>query len=232
MLKFSMREIIVDIFKDKIFSNLDQINSVAIVGGGLLDPEVQALLKIKHLEVDCYGIDEGLIELDLNYLQHINKAYDLVICSQVLEHLFDAKTALSNLIHMTKPGKFLWIGCPASNRSHGSPNYYSAGYQPELIIRLIDVYCNSFSVGGVIGSKRQYFMTHALRVWPTKKELKNPLINYNFNRRQESVTKKIIRFIYDLPLRSYLYSLPYRPTSQVEYATETWVFSRIDTLKS
>ena len=67
-----MREIIVDIFKDKIFSNLDQINSVAIVGGGLLDPEVQALLKVKHLQVDCYGIDEGLIELDLNYLQHIN----------------------------------------------------------------------------------------------------------------------------------------------------------------
>jgi len=227
-----MREIIVDIFKDKIVPNLDQINSVAIVGGGLLDPEVQALLKIKHLEVDCYGIDEDLIELDLNYLQQINKLYDLVICSQVLEHLFDAKTALINLINMTKPGKFLWIGCPASNRSHGSPEYYSAGYQPELIIRLIDVYCNSSSVGGVIGSQRQYFMTHALRIWPTKKELKNPLINYNFNRRQESVTKKIIRFLYDFPFRAYLYSLPYKPTSQVEYATETWVFTRIDALKS
>jgi hypothetical protein len=232
MLKFSMREIIVDIFKDKIFPNLDHINSVAIVGGGLLDPEVQALLKIKHLKVDCYGIDKDSIEFDLNHFQQINKAYDLVICSQVLEHLFDAKTALVNLIHMTKPGKFLWIGCPASNRSHGSPNYYSAGYQPDLIIRLIDTYCNSFSIGGVVGSERQYFMTHALRIWPTKEELKNPLINYNFNRRQESVTKKIIRFIYDFPLRAYLYSLPYSPTSQVEYATETWVFSRIDKLKS
>ena len=226
-----MREIIVDIFKDKIVPNLDQISSVAIVGGGLLDPEVQALLKIKHLEVDCYGIDGDLIELDLNYFQQINKLYDLVICSQVLEHLFDVKTALINLIHMTKPGKFLWIGCPASNRSHGSPEYYSAGYQPELIIRLIDVYCNSSSVGGVIGSQRQYFMTHALRIWPTKKELKNPLINYNFNRRQESVTKKIIRFLYDFPFRAYLYSLPCKPTSQVEYATETWVFTRIDALK-
>jgi hypothetical protein len=226
-----MREIILDIFKDKIFPNLDQINSVANVGGGLLDPEVQELLKIKCLEVDCYGVDEDSIKFDLNYVQQINKRYDLVICSQVLEHLFDTKTALINLIHMTKPGKFIWIGCPASNRSHGSPNYYSAGYQPDLIIRLIGVYCSNFSTGGVVGSKRQYFMTHALRIWPTKEELKNPLINYNFQRRQESFAKKLIRFIYDLPLRAYLYSLPYKPTSQVEYATETWVFSRIEKLK-
>ena len=221
-----MREEIVKIFIENVGPHLHDINSVAIVGGSLADPEIQELEKIKQLNLDCYGIDQGLIQLNLNLPFNNDAKYDLVICSQVLEHVYDVKIAIENLANLTRSNGFIWIACPASNRSHGSPHYYSAGYQPEMIINLLSLFSVKVLFFGKLGSKRLYFMTHALRIWPSKKELRHPIFAYDFGRRNENLVKKIIRFIYDLPGRFYSLLLTDELSSQVEFSTETFVFAR------
>jgi hypothetical protein len=67
-----MREEVVKIFMENLVPHLSNINSVAIVGGDTTDPEIQNLLKKKQVVIDCFGIDEGLIQLDLN-LPYSNK---------------------------------------------------------------------------------------------------------------------------------------------------------------
>ena len=220
-----MREKVVEIFIESLIPYLNVINSVAIVGGNTTDPEIQELIKLKQITVDCYGIDKGLIHLDLNLPYNNNNRYDLVICSQVLEHLYDVRQAIENLTNLTNSSGYIWIGCPASNRSHGSPHYYSAGYQPEMIINLLNLFSTKIIFFGKLGSKRLYFMTHALRIWPTQNELKRPIFDYDFGRRNENFAKKIIRFIYDFPGRFYSLFLSYKETDQIEYATESYVFA-------
>ncbi len=221
-----MRDEITKIFLAEISPYITEIKSVAVVGGSEKDPEAKILVEMGIDAIDYYGIDPGMIKLDLNSPYKPIKTYDLVINSQVLEHIYDVKQGLQTLANLTSSGGFLWIGCPASNRSHGSPHYFSAGYQPELIINILKLFSFNQLSSGVLGSKRLYFMTHALRVWPSKGELRHPVLNYDFNRRNEKIIMKFIRFIYDLPGRVYSAAISDRYLSTIEYATETYVFGQ------
>jgi len=219
-----MRDEVIKIFLTEISPYIAKIKSVAVVGGNLNDPEAKILMEMGIKSIDCYGIDPGMIHLDLNLPYKPRKNYDLVINSQVLEHIYDVKQGLQTLANLTSVGGFLWIGCPASNRSHGSPHYFSAGYQPQLITNLLKLSSFNSLNSGVLGSKRLYFMTHALRVWPTNRELKHPILNYDFNRRNEKIIMKFIRFLYDLPGRVYAAAISDQYLTTIEYATETYVF--------
>ncbi len=221
-----MRDEITKIFINEITPYLSEIKSIAVVGGNEKDPEAKILIEMGMNSIDYYGIDPGLIQLNLNFPYRPVKNYDLVICSQVLEHIYDVKEGLQTLANLTSVGGFLWIGCPASNRSHGSPHYFSAGYQPELIINLLKLFSINSLTSGVLGNKRLYFMTHALRVWPSSRELRHPILNYNFNRRNEKIIMKFIRFFYDLPARVYSASISAQQLTTVEYATEAFVFGQ------
>jgi hypothetical protein len=159
-----MRDEITKIFLTEISPYIAKIKSVAVVGGNQMDPEAKILIEMGINSIDYYGIDPSMIQLDLNLPYKPSKNYDLVISSQVLEHIYDVKQGLQTLANLTSIGGFLWIGCPASNRSHGSPHYFSAGYQPELITNLLKLSSFNSLSSGVLGSKRLYFMTHALRV--------------------------------------------------------------------
>jgi hypothetical protein len=221
-----MRDEITKIFLTEISPYATEIKTVAVVGGSEKDPEAKILVEMGVDSIDYYGIDPGMTQLDLNFPYKPSKNYDLVICSQVLEHIFDVKQGLQTLANLTSIGGFLWIGCPASNRSHGSPHYFSAGYQPELIINLLKLSSVNSLSSGVLGSKRLYFMTHALRVWPSRRELKNPILSYDFNRRNEKIIMKFIRFFYDLPGRVYSTAISGQYLTTTEYATETYVFGQ------
>ena len=221
-----MRDEITKIFLTEISPYITGIKSVAVVGGSEKDPEAKILIEMGIDSIDYYGIDPGTIQLDLNFPYQPNKNYDLVISSQVLEHIYDVRQGLQTLANLTSIGGFLWIGCPASNRSHGSPHYFSAGYQPELIINLLKLFSFNQLSSGVLGSKRLYFMTHALRVWPSSRELKHPILSYDFNRRNEKIIMKFIRFFYDLPGRVYSAAISDKYLTTIEYATETYVFGQ------
>ena len=170
---------------------IEQINStftrdsqvrVAIVGGSSDEPELLILKEmIKELKVDLFGIDEKSTYLDLN--QPISEklisyfgVFDLILCNQVLEHVYDVNQAIDNLAKLSKVDGFIWITCPSSNLKHGSPDYFSAGYQSDLVSELFNKFYVSSIQKGEVGSKRLYLMTHKQRHWPSWKVLKNPFL--------------------------------------------------------
>ena len=219
-----MREIVTSRFESLIAPFLHRIESVAVVGGSIEEPEVQILRKLKTLSVTRLGIDPDCDHhFNLNYLSKLDLQFDLVLCSQVLEHIWDVKVGIQNLANITSPEGILWIACPASNRSHGSPYFFAAGYQPELISNLGELFGCSSLAQERIGSKRNYFFTHALRVWPTPEEARHPVSQYNFARYGGGKLKKSLRFIRDLPGRIYSCFISSNVTSEIEYATETYV---------
>lgn len=225
-----MRELVLEIFTSTISPFIQRIDNVAVVGGSTVEPEVLALQKLKEFKVHTFGIeDECEHYMDLNIQIGLStslisiQTFDLVLCSQVLEHVFDVKHAIQNLANLTKEGGIIWIACPASNRSHGSPHYYSAGYQPELITKIAEQLHLKVINKGVLGSKRQYFFTHALRVWPNEVELRHPITKYDFSRYQGGPCITLLRFIRDLPGRLYSCFISNKISQQIEYATETYV---------
>lgn len=219
-----MREMVTAQFISILTPYLGMIKTVAIVGGDENDPEIIELQKVISFELKSYGIDNDLdFFIDLNLPNKVSAQYDLVICSQVLEHIYDVKMGIENLSKLMNSEGLLWLACPASNRSHGSPYYFSAGYQPELITNLAKLINLSEVDSGVTGTKRNYFFTHALRVWPNLEELDHPILKYDRNRFKGKKPLKFIRFIRDLPGRIYSCFVSNKICDEAEYATESWV---------
>lgn len=50
-----------------------------------------------------------------------NASYDLVLCTQVLEHLPDPRTVLAELARVLKPGGALWLSAPLFYEEHEVP---------------------------------------------------------------------------------------------------------------
>lgn len=226
-----MREIIIKKFNDNVLNHINSISKIAVVGGSPEEPEL-LVFNGRLVEVKVIGIEETSdIVTDLNFPisskdnTELN-SFDLVLCSQVFEHLFDIKQALVNLYSLIRPGGFLWLGFPASNRAHGSPDYYSAGYQPEVITNLIRSLNLELLVldSGRVGSKRYYFMNHALSVWPTAQELDRPVLNYNFSRLPGPKYLDILRFVRDLPSRIFASTIQNFVSEDIRWACESYLF--------
>jgi len=155
-----------------------QIKSIAVVGGSEKDSELRNLID-KDIEITFLGIEPIIgYQFDFFDLNVINKRvekYDLILCSQVLEHIWDIKVGLQNLVNLAKPGGLVWVNCPFSNHSHGSPEYYSAGYSPDIILKLTKNLEVTPLFSSQIGSWRQYFFTHTIQLWPSETVHNHPL---------------------------------------------------------
>lgn len=222
-----MRYEIVQLFNSLINSHINDIDSVAIVGGSREEVELSALPTHLRSNVVVFGIDNDSDEyLDLNKESSIERTFDLVLCSQVLEHIWNLDQAFSNLSKMLSSTGLLWVACPASNRAHGSPEYYSAGYQPELLSLVGEKYSLETISRGRLGSERCYFMTHGLSVWPGEQEHLHPIRKYQFSRLPGPRWKNYLRFCRDFPSR--LFAIQKSPLigDDIRYATETYVLFR------
>ena len=206
--------------------------SIAVVGGTSQDPEVVEINRLSpSSSIDFYGIenphnDTNFKYLNLNESEHdLHKKYDLVLCSQVLEHVWNLESTFETLKSLISANGFLWFNCPASNMVHGSPAYFSAGYTSEFISENLKKQGFDILKSQHFGSSRYYFMTHALKFWATEYEHARPITAYNFQPGTFlGVTRKFLR---DLPGR--FVSLFYRRTitSSVDVATETVVIAQI-----
>jgi len=56
--------------------------------------------------------------------------YDLVLCTEVLEHVPDPVAAFKHLSALMKPGGYLLITVPFNSMMHQAPNWFSAGLSP------------------------------------------------------------------------------------------------------
>lgn len=202
--------------------------NIAVVGGYLLEPEIKALEFLGvEATVNIFGIDDGTNYLNLN--EEITSEndlcgnFDLVLCSQVWEHIWNHESALTNLKKLIKKDGFIWLACPTSNRPHSSPSYYSAGFTSEYLSNNLSRLGLDVKASGQIGTPRNYRATHTLPAWLSVRGHYFPPV-YAFS--QRSLFPRIIyslRFL--LTTVSLLFSST-RISDDINCATETWILAK------
>jgi len=200
--------------------------SVAVVGGYRNEPEVRMLKHLGYeLSVETFGIEGQDFFLDLNgdLSPTINKKFDLVLCSQVLEHVYDHHKSFKSLVALLKIDGFLWISCPASNIPHALNSYYSAGFTAEYLASNLRRFKLQVVNSGQIGSLRLYRTIHTLRTWPTVKGYYNPLF-FGDNSRPRSRQFFFLLRYFHRNLEILFFSK--RVTSDIRVATDSWILTQ------
>jgi SAM-dependent methyltransferase len=227
-----MRKFVTDELIQWLSINRPKIESVAVVGGSPNEPELIEILKLyPRFSVHFFGVEElenlsNFTYFDLNSPQGSVNTFDLVICCQVLEHVWNIKTALENLKSLMNPvGGLLWLNCPASNMAHGSPEYFSAGYAKGYLIKNGTLLGLNSVHSGQLGSARQYFFTHALQYWPSDFEMKHPVLSFR-------PLRSYGRNFLGLTIRNFVgrfFSLLYsrKISFDLRYATESFILFEI-----
>lgn len=199
---------------------------VAVVGGLASEPEIIALKQLGfRVESKIFGIEKSSEYLDLN--QQMEKFSDtgfhLVLCSQVWEHLWCHANAFVNITRLMSVDSYLWLACPASNRAHASPDYFSAGFTSDYLNFNLAYLGLSVLNSGQLGSARNYRATHTMPIWLSVKSHRLPILNsfpgYNFFNRIALILRYFFR-----NLELFLFSP--KITSDVAFATESWVFAQ------
>ena len=215
-------------FKLEITRENVDFSSCLVVGGTPQDPEYQFIKSLSgSIQTSFLGIEDtdfNFHYLDLNEVPRQSISGKLVLCSQVLEHVWNHKNFFLNLKELTQSNGYLWLDVPMSNFVHGSPDYYSAGFATEYLLRNLED--NGFEIvsSGSIGSRRYYTATHLLGTWLTEQEHKNPFFNYHFQPGTKlGVIKKLV---IDLCRRAPLLFFSKKITDSTRYSTEAFVFAR------
>jgi hypothetical protein len=215
-------------FKFEIGRQNVDFSSCLVVGGTEQDPEYQFIKSLdSSTQVNFLGIEKSdfnFHHLDLNTVPKKSLSGTLVLCSQVLEHVWNHKNFFLNLKELTQENGYLWLNVPMSNFVHGSPDYYSAGFATGYLIKNLED--NGFEIvsSGSIGSRRYYTATHLLGTWLTEKEHKNPLFFYQF---QDGTKLGILKkLVIDLYRRAPLLLRSKKIIDSPRYSTEAFVFAR------
>lgn len=222
-----MRLILSDIFKNEIVAIIQkkQKFKIGVIGGSMNEPEILGLndLGIEY-EIYTLGIENTEIFLDLNEELDLKiGTFDLVLCSQVLEHIWNHQNAFNLFFQLLKPDGFIWITCPASNRKHASPQFYSAGFSGEYLeknLRKFNFYVTAY---GDFGSKREYLSRHLLPTWFSFAAHRRPLFSAFDDRKL--IKRLVLRAIYLFPLIYCTFS-----SAKVRYgtrwSTESFAFAQ------
>ena len=124
-----MRFLVTQTLKTWLTENEPQINSIAVVGGSSREPELSIFRQLyPSARIEFFGIENSceetnFQEFDLNSDEYSSgDKFDFIICSQVLEHIWNLENSFRVFLQMTKPGGYRWVNVPASNFPHGSPN--------------------------------------------------------------------------------------------------------------
>jgi SAM-dependent methyltransferase len=129
------------------YLGLCKFPKVAVISGSVDEPELNLINYDQSffLQFDAFSNSYNLDEdWELNNKSKIilsqslakKEEYDLVLCNQVLEHIFSPTLALKNIYYLLKKGGHAWISVPTINCIHGDPYFYSAGYHPRYINRI------------------------------------------------------------------------------------------------
>jgi hypothetical protein len=170
-----IRNLLLKDFKRELLK-IDVIKKVAIVGGGLNDPEALVVQNLfPNAILKTYGLEEAENILDLNIDSNLSlPENDLVICTNVIEHIHNHENFAKNLLSLLKKEGNLWCAFPMSDMYHGSPHYFSAGFDPQYLVELFKRHNGETIKSKIISSKRSYLFTHLLRDWPSEFRYNHP----------------------------------------------------------
>jgi hypothetical protein len=149
------------------------------------------------------------------------KGFDLIVCNQVLEHVFDVKNALDIICQICEEKTIVWLDFPVSTFEHGSPDFYTPGIKPEMISKLSKKFFLETLSFGVIGSQRSFLFGHLLNIWPTPRQHKYPILSYYGI--AGSYFSKIRYQISTLPQRILISLSSSSVNSNSRYATTGWI---------
>ncbi len=110
-------------FLKKISSNFIDADILEI-GSGLKKRNASAVEifgKAREFQQTDVDVNLGYKILDLTNIESFNKEYDLVICTNVLEHIYDVRTAVKNLYKLVKKEGNLIISVPFMYPLHDEP---------------------------------------------------------------------------------------------------------------
>lgn len=158
------------ILKEK---NLKYFSNTAVVSGSIREPEL-LLINYDRLDVLNYKASSDSYNLDNDWSkmhQDVKDKYNLVICSQVFEHIFSPLAGIKNLSYITQNGGYIWISIPTINCIHGEPFFYSSGYHPRYLYRLANEVGLDILHIGAWGNIR-YLNSAVLGKWLTADNLK------------------------------------------------------------
>lgn len=225
-----MRWLVLEAFGNALTKNKVNAINIAIIGGSAKDPEVDLIKRLipnsgfTYLGIDNYGNETPWEYMDLNSRIALKAQYDLVVCSQVLEHLWNLDSAFHSISKLCNPGGHIWINCPTSNMAHGSPEYYSAGYAPSYLEKNFEIHGFETLRSGCLGSQRYYKATHFLRLWSTKKEHAHPILGYRIS--GHITLGKIKEMLFRIPGRIIMTTWDKSILEGIDFATETYYFGR------
>jgi hypothetical protein len=197
---------------------------VAVIGGTPEEYELAALKKVGfEVNFKVFGIDTDSIFLDLNSdfpKSELPKLqFDLILCSQVLEHTWNLDAVFRNLTHFISHDTLIWLAAPASNKFHGSPEFYSAGYTEVFIAHNFEKMGVATLQAGHIGTKRNYLATHLLPRWLSVRSHANPIF---FSFGQGRFIANIYFTVKFFPWTLLLLLVSPKISNDPKFATESW----------
>lgn len=156
-------------YRTMISNGLLNQPSVGVISGDPHELEPR-MLNFKNIEYLNFSEDRKY-DLDVSWKDQQPKRFDITICNQVLEHIFNPHQAFENIIHHTRPGGLIWISVPTINCIHGEPYFYSSGYHPRFLERLAQA--NNLEIIGVSHWGSVRFLLHQVTgKWMSFNQLK------------------------------------------------------------
>jgi hypothetical protein len=199
---------------------------VAVLGGSALEPEIIALERLGFtVELRIFGIEKDSENLNLNVYseEKFDSDFDLILCSQVWEHIWCHVNAFKNILRIIPGESLLWLACPTSNRAHASPDYFCAGFTQTYFINNLNRIGFTVVASGQLGTARNYRATHTMPIWLTVKSHKFPILHTFPEYKIATRIALVARYF----LRNFeLFFFSPKITSDDAFATETWVFAR------
>jgi len=185
------------------------------------------MAEFHYLNIDNPTQDSNFHLIDINEISSIpdfRLYFDLVISSQVIEHIWNHPNYFDLLCNLVRPSGLIWVNCPKSNMVHGSPHFFSAGFTSTYLAKNLESRNCEILDSGEIGNRRYYLGTHFARYWQTPKENRHPLLKYNF---QPGTLHGIVwKFIRELPSRILLTTIKATDSENQEYATESFAWAK------
>ena len=216
---------------------------VCVIGGSVKEPEILLLRKLGfNLNITTFGIeDTDDVFFDLNQTNKLDniESFDLILCGQVLEHIWNIQSFVENIIYVMNSKSLCFIHCPKSNIHHGH-TYYSSGYSKEF---LKEIFTDKIELieFGELGTPRLYTSIHLLKDWISTREAQSGKINFrtwfsflwNLNGKKPKTVKGFRFLSFKLSYKKFLINSLLKRLSNIEdkdklVKTESFIFFKLN----
>jgi SAM-dependent methyltransferase len=151
-------------------------------------------------ELSVYG---GENSCDLEAIDRSNDAYDVILCSHVLEHIRDDAQALRELVRVVSPAGFILLIVPRTETgfltddwgfADPEKNFHYRGYGRDFDARIAGIVPNAYVLAAeasdpVTGDRKRMYMLTKSAFWRDRWLTATPPLAFsNFSMSQELAT--------------------------------------------